>query len=177
MIDLQNDKKPFTKLLMLKWRCTMANLTRWNPRREMALNDPFRSIEQMFDEMWPSRWFGNGESSNVMLHPAMDVIENESDVTIRLDLPGMKTEDVNVELENGVLTVSGEIGDTIEKKDDRYHYRERSYGSFQRSVRLPNTLDYDKCDAHFENGVLTITLPKLPQAQPKQINIKTNKES
>lgn len=154
----------------------MANLTRWNPRREMELRDPFRSIEQLFDEMWPGRYFGNGENSSVMLRPAMDVIENESDITIRLDLPGMKSEDVNVELENGVLTVSGEMGDTIEKKDDRYHYRERNYGSFQRSVRLPNTLDYEKCDALFDNGVLTITLPKLPQAQPKQINIKTNKE-
>lgn len=153
----------------------MVNLIRWNPRREMEMSDPFRSIEQLFDEMWPSRYFGSGENSRVMLRPAMDVIENETDVTIRLDLPGIKLEDVNVELENGVLTVSGEMGDTVEKKDDRYHYRERSHGSFQRSVRLPNTLDYDKCDAQFDNGVLTIVLPKLPQAQTKQISIRTNK--
>ncbi len=155
----------------------MANLIRWNPRNELELNDPFRSIDQLMDEMWrswPSRWFGHEGSTAAMLRPAMDVIENDSNVTVRVDLPGLKPEDVNVQVENNVLTISGEMGDTVEKDNDRYHYRERTFGSFQRSLRLPNTLDTDKIDATFENGVLNITFTKQPQAQPKQIQIKAN---
>jgi len=83
---------------------------------------------------------------------------------------------VHVEVENDTLTIKGEMGDTIEQEGERYHYRERRYGSFQRSVRLPNTLDTDKVEASFENGVLNISIPKQPQAQPKQITIKVGKK-
>jgi len=83
---------------------------------------------------------------------------------------------VRVEVENDTLTISGEMGDTIEKEGERYHYRERRYGAFQRSVRLPNTLDTDKIEANFENGVLTVVIPKQPQAQPKQITVKAGKK-
>ena len=78
------------------------------------------------------------------------------------------------EIEDHTLTVSGEMGDTIERENDRYHYRERHFGAFQRSVRLPNTVDTEGIDANVENGVLNIVLPKLPQAQPKQIAVKAN---
>lgn len=155
----------------------MVNLTRWNPRNELELNDPFRSLDQMMDEMWrtwPTRWFGREGNTSTMLRPAMDVIENDSNVTVRVDLPGLKPEDVQVQVENNILTISGEMGDTVEKDNDRYHYRERTFGSFQRSLRLPNTLDTEKIDATFENGVLNITFAKQPQAQPKQIQIKAN---
>jgi HSP20 family protein len=155
----------------------MANLTRWNPQNDLEINDPFRPFERMMETFWrgwPSRY--NTETSRAILQPAMDVVESDNQLTIRLDLPGLKPEDVHVEMENGVLTISGEVGDTVEKEGDRYHYRERSYGSFQRSLRLPNTFDAENIDASFENGVLNITLPKLPQAQPKQIPIKTNKK-
>jgi HSP20 family protein len=88
----------------------------------------------------------------------------------------MKPEDVRVEVENQTLTISGQTSDSVEKDGERYHYRERSYGSFQRSVRLPNTIDVEHIDANFENGVLSISLPKLPQAQPKQISINATKK-
>ena len=151
----------------------MRNLTRWNPRNEVEVSDPFRSFEQMFDDLWrnwPTRY--STDTSRPMLRPAMDVVENDDSLTVRIDLPGLSPDDVKVEIEDNVLTVSGEVGDTIEKENDRYHYRERSYGAFQRSVRLPNTIDSDKVDATFENGVLNISMPKLPQAQPKQISVK-----
>jgi HSP20 family protein len=93
-----------------------------------------------------------------------------------LPASSQKAADVKVEVEDNILTVSGEVGDTVEKEGDRYHYRERSYGAFQRSVRLPGSVDTDKVDATFENGVLNIVLPKLPQAQPKQIAVKANKK-
>ena len=155
----------------------MRNLTRWNPRNEIEVNDPFRSFEQMFDDLWrnwPARF--TSDTTRPMLRPAMDVIENDDNLTVRIDLPGLSPDDVKVEIEDNILTISGAVGDTIEKEGDRYHYRERSYGSFQRSVRLPNTIDTEKVDATFENGVLNIAMPKLPQAQPKQISVKTTKK-
>lgn len=155
----------------------MRNLTRWNPRNEIEVNDPFRSFEQMFDDLWrnwPARF--TSDTTRPMLRPAMDVIENDDYLTVRIDLPGLSPDDVKVEIEDNILTISGAVGDTIEKEGDRYHYRERSYGSFQRSVRLPNTIDTEKVDATFENGVLNIAMPKLPQAQPKQISVKTTKK-
>ncbi len=155
----------------------MRSLIRWNPRRETALADPFRVIDEWFEELWrgwPSLF--DSDTRRPLLRPAMDVVENDKEVVIRIDLPGMKPEDVKIELEDDVITISGEMGDTIEKEGDRYHYRERSYGAFQRSLRLPNTVDKEKVEASFENGVLNITLPKLPQAQPKQITVKASKK-
>jgi HSP20 family protein len=152
----------------------MKSLRRWNPRNEVELSDPFRPIEQLFDEMWrnwPNRYF-DGDTTRPFLRPAMDVVENENNFTVRVDLPGLNEDDVQVEMEDNVLTIRGEMGDTVEKEGERYHYRERYSGSFQRSLRLPNGIDADKIDASFENGVLNIVLPKLPQAQPKKIDIK-----
>lgn len=150
------------------------SLIRWNPLDELELSDPFRPFERMFEEFWrnwPTRMFWP-DTSRTVLRPAMDVIENDNSMTIRVDLPGLSPDDVKIEVQDNVLTISGEMGDTIEKEGDRYHYRERHYGSFQRSLRLPSTLDTDKVDASFENGVLTIVLPKRPEAQPKQIQVK-----
>jgi HSP20 family protein len=155
----------------------MKSLMRWNPRNEGELTDPFRSVEQMFDDLWrgwPNSLF-QSDTTRPFLRPAMDVVENDDNITVRVDLPGLTSDHVNVEMEDHILTISGEIGDTIEKEGDRYHYRERYNGSFRRSLRLPNTLDADKVDASFENGVLNIVLPKLPQAQPKKIEIKGKK--
>lgn len=155
----------------------MANLTRWNPRNELEISDIFRPFEQMFEDLWrgwPARF--ETDTARPIMRPAMDVIENDRTLTVRVDLPGMKPDDVHVEVENDTLTIKGEMGDTIEQEGERYHYRERRYGSFQRSVRLPNTLDTDKVEASFENGVLNISIPKQPQAQPKQITIKAGKK-
>jgi len=102
-------------------------------------------------------------------------VSPSSPLTVNVSF-SISTLTVKVEIENETLTVSGELGDTVEREGDRYHYRERRYGSFQRSVRLPNTVDTDKIDASFENGVLNVVLPKLPQAQPKQISIKASKK-
>lgn len=154
----------------------MRSITRWNPRRDVAVADPFSTFEDMVSDMWRN-WptLFSADSTQSLLRPAMDVIENDKDLTVRVDLPGMSSDDVNIEIEDNVLTVSGEIGDTVEQEGDRYHYRERRFGSFQRSLRLPNTIDADKVEAHFENGVLSVVMPKLPQAQPKQIKIKASK--
>ena len=157
----------------------MRNLTRWNPRTEVEVSDPFDALEQMVDEMWSSWPFASArraQSSQPLLRPAMDIVENDQEVILRLDLPGLKADDVNVSVEDHTLTISGEFGDTIEREGDRYHYRERRLGNFQRSVRLPSTVDTENVEATFENGVLNITLPKLAQAQPKRISVKASTE-
>ena len=153
----------------------MRNLTRWTPQNRVEVSDPFRALDSWMDELWrnwPAR--NLADSASAMPRPAMDVIENEQSFVIRLDLPGLKPDDVNVEVENDVLTISGEMGDTVEREGDRYHYRERTYGSFQRSVRLSNTIDTEHVEANFENGVLNITLPKLPEAKARQITVKAS---
>lgn len=158
----------------------MRNLVRWNPRNEIELADPFRAFDQFerfMDEIWrswPSRF--PLDTARGFLRPAMDVIEAEDKVTVRVDLPGLSVDDVHVEVRDNTLTISGEIGDTVEREGERYHFRERSYGAFQRSLRLPSTLDADKVEASFENGVLSVVLPKLPEAQPKQIKVKAGKK-
>lgn len=155
----------------------MRNLIRWNPRNDMSVSDPFKSFDELFEDLWrnwPSRLMS--DTARPLLRPAMDVLENDNELTVRMDLPGLAPENLKVEVNDGVLTISGEVGDTIEKEGERYHYRERSYGAFQRSLRLPNTIDTEKVDATFENGVLHLTLPKLPEAQPKQIAVKTTKK-
>jgi len=155
----------------------MRTLMRWNPRNEVEETDPFFSVQRMVDDMWRSWPFGGArETGETFLRPAMDVVENDKELSLRLDLPGLKPEDVNVAIEDQTLTISGQMGDTVEREGDRYHYRERRSGSFQRSIRLPNTVDADKADASFENGVLNIVFPKLPQSQPKQIAVKTTEK-
>jgi HSP20 family protein len=154
----------------------MRDLSLWNSQNELDPAEPFRRMEQMMDALWrgwPSRLAL--DTTEPILRPAMDVIENDTNLTLRMDLPGVRPDDVHVEVENNTLTINGEISETREEKDQRYHYRERRYGKFQRSLNLPNTLDTNKVEANFENGVLNVAIPKLPQAHPKQISIKTTK--
>lgn len=153
----------------------MKHLMRWNPQNNVETADPFRAMEQVLDDLWRN-WPGfQTDTTRPVLRPAMDVIENDEAITLRIDLPGLSVDDVDVELEDHTLTISGSIGDTIEEEGDRYHYRERYSGAFRRSLRLPNTVDAEKVEASFNQGVLNINLPKLPQAQPKRIEVKSNK--
>jgi len=154
----------------------VRDLSLWNSQNGFDPAEPFHRMEQMMDALWrgwPSRLAL--DTTEPILRPAMDVIENDTNLTLRMDLPGVRPDDVHVEVENNTLTISGEMAETREEKDQRYHFRERRYGKFQRSLNLPNTLDANKVEASFENGVLNIAIPKLPQAHPKQISIKTTK--
>ncbi|MBN1563583.1 MAG: Hsp20/alpha crystallin family protein [Anaerolineae bacterium] len=114
----------------------------------------------------------NSDTARPVLRPAMDVIEREHELEVRLNLPGIAADEVNVEVEDHVLTISGEINNAIDEETERYTYRERSYGAFQRSVRLGETVDVENIDATYLDGVLALTLPKLPEAQPRQIAVK-----
>lgn len=106
--------------------------------------------------------------------PAVDVRESGEALHVEIELPGMGPEDVDLRVENGVLTVSGEKKSEVEegKEGSGYHLIERRYGRFERSFTLPRTVDSEKVDARFSNGVLSIALPKAETAKPRRIAIK-----
>ncbi len=149
----------------------MANIVRWNPIREMAAMQ--NALDRMFDESW-GRWSGVDGDAIGEGSLALDVDENDNHYTVTTALPGVSAENINVRIHNDMLTIEGEIPEqTREKKDgDRSLLKERYYGRFSRSIRLPQPVNRDKVEASFDNGVLTLTLPKSPEAQPKVIPVK-----
>jgi len=139
--------------------------------------DPFRELRSLQDEV--NRVFSssfNRSSDNEMMRgawsPTVDIYENKDQIVLEAELPGMKPEDVNISVENNVLTIQGER--KFEKKDekDNFHRVERSYGSFTRSFTLPPTVSSEAADAVFENGILRLTLAKREEAKPRKIQIK-----
>lgn len=127
-----------------------------------------REIDRLFDDM-----YGN-VSGRPGWTPAVDVREDEKELTILAELPGLKQDDVEVTCDNGVLTIRGEKSEERKEGDDRrYHLVERTYGSFTRSFQLPQAVDESKIEGSFENGVLTVRIPKAALPQPKRIQINT----
>jgi len=131
---------------------------------------PFsRRLPRILEELrreWPS---AGREGAFV---PAMDVADSDDRYVITVELPGGRREDVQVELQEGMLTIRGEKKSEREEKKEKRRYIERSYGSFSRSFRLPADADADRLDASFKDGVLTITIPKSEAAKPRTIAIK-----
>jgi HSP20 family protein len=105
--------------------------------------------------------------------PDVDIAETDGNITVKAELPGMDAKDIDIDVTGDVLTLRGEKKTEEEKKEDRYYCRERHYGSFQRSFRLPAGVQSDKVDAEFKNGVLSINVPKSKEGKQKKINIKT----
>ena len=144
--------------------------------------DPFQSFRSEVDRLFDSflgglpslTSFRQGFPSAQGMTPTLDVKENEKEITVKADLPGMDEKDINLTIHNGLLSLRGEKKSEHTDERDNYHVMERSYGSFQRSIRLPDTIDEDKAEARFDKGVLTITLPKRPEtvSAQKKIEIK-----
>jgi HSP20 family protein len=103
--------------------------------------------------------------------PALDVHEDKDGYTIRVELPGMKREDIEVSLQNGALVISGERKTETVKDDTEVHRRERYYGKFSRALTLPTAVAGDKVKAAYKDGILSVTLPKAEEAKPKQITV------
>ena len=104
--------------------------------------------------------------------PSLDVAETKGDLVVKAELPGMDPKDIDISLNEGVLTIRGEKKQEKEEKEEGYHLIERSYGSFTRSIRLPKDVQSDMIDASFKNGVLKVVLPKSEEAKKKEIKIK-----
>ncbi|HYX54109.1 MAG TPA: Hsp20/alpha crystallin family protein [Candidatus Limnocylindrales bacterium] len=151
----------------------MTMITRIDPFRELAtLQDRFNSLFENFAE-------GNGKEQLAAGHfvPPVDVYEDEQNLVLKLEVPGMNEEDLKVSVENNTLTVSGERKFEKEEKEENFHRIERRYGSFTRTFRLPNTVDQDKADASYDKGILKITLGKRAEAKPKQIKVGSSQKT
>jgi len=132
-------------------------------------------VNRMLDEAfrgWPVTSTDNGNSLVGQWVPPVDVFEDKDSVRIVAELPGVKAEDVKISLENNVLTVRGEKRQAAEEKADQVHRFERYYGVFERSFTVPSTVDAEHIKASYDLGVLTIRLPKLERAKPRQIEVK-----
>jgi HSP20 family protein len=142
-------------------------VTRWDPFRELAtLQNRVNSLFQDYNRT------GQDElTATTSFVPPVDIYEDEHKVTLKLEIPGVNQEDVDVRLENNTLTVRGERKFEKEEKEENFHRIERRFGSFSRSFTLPNTLDTDSVHANYENGVLKIELAKRAEAKPKQIKV------
>lgn len=142
----------------------MTNLTVFDPFREVA------SIRSMLDQAFDNMLLRRGEFGSDWL--AMDMYQTDDDVIIKAVLPGMKGEDLNVSISNGVLTIQGEMREEKVTEKARYHIRERRVGAFSRSVPLPTSVVTDKAEAKYEDGILTLILPKTEETKPKTISVK-----
>jgi HSP20 family protein len=143
-------------------------LTRLDPFREMV------DIRRRMDEMM-QRAFSGGEGEQPAFGMDVDGSETEEAYEIEAAMPGIKPEDIDVTLDSNVLTIRGKMKAEQEEKGKTYHVRERRVGSFARSITLPTTVDADKIEARYEDGVLKLRLPKAEEARPKRIEIKKGK--
>ena len=145
-------------------------LIRWEPTRELSSlqSEMNRLFNTFFDE--PQRGTGNGGSLRRWV-PAMDLVETEDHFVLRADLPGLDQEDVSIELEDNVLTISGERKAEHEDRKEGYYRVERAYGQFARALTLPEGVDPDAVQASFDRGVLEVRIPKPEERKPRKVAI------
>ncbi len=145
----------------------MKSMQIWSP-----LNDLW-NLQSEVNELFQS--FNRGSRStndrNVLWSPAVDICEDKEAVKLAVELPGLKKEEVKINVEDGVLTIRGERRFQDEQRRDNYYRVERSYGAFSRSFTLPSTVETEKIHASMVNGVLEIMIPKKEEAKPKEISI------
>ena len=146
-------------------RYQFPQLSNWSSSdRLSSLRD---EVNRLFDFSWPARDSGlfSGWS------PALDVFDDKDNLVVKVELPGLKKDEINISLHDGVLTISGERKQEHESKEGESFRSERYFGKFQRSVTLPTAVDSNKVAASYKDGVLTVELPKAEEAKPKQIAV------
>jgi HSP20 family protein len=139
-------------------------------RHELTPWTAFRELEDRLNRLFGS-WPIEAEALTGTWYPAVDIRETKDAFILEADLPGLKKEDIEVTVVDDVVTIKGERKEEEERKSDGYHRYERVYGAFQRSFRIPGGIEAKGVEAKFENGVLTVTLPKPEEAKPKQIEV------
>lgn len=148
----------------------MTSLTRWQPIREM------RRMHNMLDRFMDQSFFGAPfRSGTYAAYIPIDVYQTEDEVSVKATVPGLSAEDIQISIEGDTLRIRGELEAEHEEEGRDYFLRERRVGNFSRSITLPVAVDADKAKADFEDGVLTITLPKIEAEKPKMITVKTGK--
>jgi len=148
----------------------MTNLTRWEPAREMmTLRE---AMDRLFDDALTRPFSLMREGGSNWSPLAIDMYQTDNDVVVKAALPGIKADEVQIDVTNDILTIKGEVKHEEEKKDKSWHIREHRWGAFERSVMLPTGVNADRAQADFENGILTVRLPKSEQSKPKTITVK-----
>lgn len=145
----------------------MTRLTRWEPFRDM------RRMHDMLDRIMDRAVLDTGPDGGLYegILP-VDVYQTDDDIVIEATAPGIKPDALDISVTADSVTILGETSEEREVEGRRYHVRERRYGIFSRTVALPTPVNADKADAVFENGILTLTLPKVEEVKPKSIKIK-----
>jgi HSP20 family protein len=151
----------------------MSELIRWEPFRDML--NMRRDMDRLFDNFF-APFTEKSWDTPTTWGLAVDVSENEDAYTVRASLPGVKPDDIEVTLTENVLTIKGTASSETETEGEKYHLRERRYGSFGRTLTLPAPLKQEAIEASHENGVLTLRLPKAEETKPKRISIKPTAE-
>ena len=151
----------------------MTVLARFEPFRE------FSTLQDRINRVFRESYSGAGQDESLTTSsfaPAVDVYEDEHQVTLKIEVPGIDEKDIDVQVENNTLTVHGERKIEKEEKEENYRRVERQYGSFTRTFTLPQTVDTEKVAATYDKGVLKIALPKKAEAKPKQIKVTVGSE-
>ena len=149
------------------------SIIRWEPFRDLvSTHDHFN---QLFNETFARSFGDQKEVSPQTWVPPVDIRETEDSLILKAELPGIKPDDVEIRVEDNTLYLKGERKFEREVKEENLHRVERSYGTFSRSFSLPSSIDSDKVKAEYQNGVLTLTMPKREEAKPKMIKIGVSK--
>ena len=148
----------------------MTQLTRWEPFRDLV------SLREAMDRLFEEsvvRPGGAALAPRVVGTLAVDVYETDEDVVVKASVPGVDPEELDISITGDTLTIKGETRAEEEVEEENYVYRERRYGAFSRSMTIPTSVEASEADAEFEDGVLTLRLPKAEEVKPKTIKVKT----
>lgn len=149
-------------------------LTAREPRTRRRWLEPFASLREEFGDVASNLLGEVGEAwPRGLMVPSLDLSETDGDVEVRLDLPGIKPDEIDIQLSDNTLTVSGQRKEEKEEKGKTYHRVERRQGSFSRTVVLPCTVNEDKVDAQYKDGVLSIKMPKTEEAKARKIKVRS----
>jgi HSP20 family protein len=150
----------------------MTVVTRWDPFRE------FSTLQDRMNRLFRDSYGDAREEAltTSTFAPPVDVYEDEHNITLKIEVPGIDEKDIDVRIENNTLTVHGERKFEKEEKEENFRRVERQYGSFTRSFTLPNTVDAEQVQAHYDKGILKVQLAKKAEAKPKQIKVNVGSE-
>jgi HSP20 family protein len=144
----------------------MSSVIRWEPFRNA------NTLQEQFNRSFEGSFTGrNSESNLTTWAPAVDIYETENELVLKADLPAIDEKDLDIRVENNMLTVRGERKFEKQVNEDNYLRVERAYGSFSRSFSLPNTVNTEAIRAEYKNGVLTVQMPKRAESKPKQVKV------
>jgi HSP20 family protein len=144
----------------------MNTIDRWDPFRNLS------TLQEQVNRLFETSYRGRGDNSALTTWaPAVDIYETENELVLKADLPDVDQKDLDIQIENNMLTIRGERKFDHEVKEDNYLRIERTYGAFSRSFSLPNTVNAEAIKAEYKNGVLRVELPKRAESKPRQVKV------